>query len=592
MNKSLGDYIQDRTESLDSKMIQEYFIQKDRSKIERMLDTEQYLVEGSRGVGKTMLMRKAELDASNNFEKNNVLAVWISFEESIRIERIRISTLNGVDPFLQWTMGKILLEVLRKIIALRPKYADEISDRLSLLFSIDNPGQKKKYNAYLELLNSYVDALEKADIESNDQVADIAPSKNIVDILDNPNSFKSFILKLIEDFSLQRIVLLFDEAAHVFSDEQQVKFFTFFKGLRDPKIACKAAVYPGITNYGKYFEKNQDAKELRISWSIFDEDDVMYIKKILKKRIQAYDENLWNMLTNNDDVIKLLCYASNGNPRFAFHIIDEMQNTKLFSKSSINISQVINCLRSVNQEKWKDFLTLKQRMLKYSDYIVNAEKIMKEEFLPNIRSWNQKRRKEDKKLSVGFYIEENTYRKIEKVFDILSYSNIVLIDDVKKSIGHGRYAYYILINPSFLFSERILTEMAELKNISNNIDNNQVYSDSSSCIDVLIKQLSEQQEYYCSNNKCDFTTNDETFTFCKKCGSPMKKKDSVPLYKILRGHSIDNLNLSSKIIERLKTKFSTIGEIYDTDIENIRMKYIQDVRVEKIKSAAIEYMAG
>ena len=89
-----------------------------------------------------------------------------------------------------------------------------------------------------------------------------------------------FLLKLIQDFHLKRIVLLFDEAAHVFSEEQQVKFFTFFKSLRDSKIACKAAVYPGLTNYGKYFEKNQDAKELKMTWNMFDENDIKDMTRI------------------------------------------------------------------------------------------------------------------------------------------------------------------------------------------------------------------------------------------------------------------------------------------------------------------------
>lgn len=85
MSKSLGDFIQDRTESIDAEMITEYFIEKDKDKTARMLDTEQYLVEGSRGVGKTMLMRNAEITAREEFEKNSILAVWISFEESIRL---------------------------------------------------------------------------------------------------------------------------------------------------------------------------------------------------------------------------------------------------------------------------------------------------------------------------------------------------------------------------------------------------------------------------------------------------------------------------------------------------------------------------
>ncbi|MEY8426841.1 hypothetical protein AALA00_03785 [Lachnospiraceae bacterium 46-15] len=592
MSKSLGDYIQDRTESIDTEMIMEYFIDKDKDKTVRILDTEQYLIEGSRGVGKTMLMRIAEIKATEEFEKNSILSVWVSFEESIRLERIRISSKEGIDPFLQWTMGKILMDVLNKIIVLRPSYSTQISKRLSSLFGLSDDLNERKYSQYMELLNNYVDALEKASIHDNEEIKEIAPSDKIVQILDNSSSFKSFLLQLISDFHLTRIVLLFDEAAHVFSEEQQVKFFTFFKSLRDVKIACKAAVYPGITNYGKYFEKNQDAKELKISWSFYEEDDIKYIKSILKKRIQKYDENVWNLLTRKNDIIQMICYSSNGNPRFAFHIVDELQNSGLLNKTNITLTQVINCLRTVNAEKWKDFITLKQRMVKYSDYITYAELIMKEEFLPNLKKWNEKRRKENKKLSAGFYIEELTYKKITKIFDVLSYANIVIVDDVKKSIGHGKYGYYIIINPSFLFSELIVKDVIEIKSVSNNIDNNQVYSETNKYISNILNNVQEYQEYCCSNDNCDFTTSDESFTYCKKCGSKMEKKKMIPLYKILRGHSVDNLNLSLKLIERIKKKFSTVGEIYDADIDDIRMKYIQDVRIEKIKNAAIEYMAG
>lgn len=590
MSKSLGDFIQDRTESIDAEMIVEYFVEKDNDKSARMLDSEQYLIEGSRGVGKTMLMKNAEIKATEMFEKESILAVWVSFEESLRLERIRISSETGADPFLQWTMGKILIEILKKIIALKPAYSDQISDRLAGLFG--RPKEETRYIEYIDILEEYISELERANIESNEEISVIAPSEKIVQILDNSISFKEFLLKLVEDFHLKRIVLLFDEAAHVFSEEQQIKFFTFFKSLRDSKIACKAAVYPGLTNYGKYFEKNQDAKELKMTWNMSDENDIKYIKNIIKKRVQGYDEKIWNLLTVRDEIIKMICYASNGNPRFAFHIIDELEGAGNFKKTNITQAMLISSLRAVNEEKWKDFDTLKQRMIRYSDYIIYAEKLIKEEIFPNLRKWNDKRRKDNKKLSAGIYVEELTYKKIDKIFDVLSYANILIVDDAKRSIGHGKYGYYVSVNPSFLFSELIIKDIQDMENTSNNIDNNKVYSESNKNIMEIINNVKEHQEYSCSNSECDFTTNDESFTFCKKCGAKMVKKQSMPLYKILRNHSIENLNLSSRLIERLSGKFSTVGEIYDAAADDIRMKYIQDVRIEKIKNAAIEYMAG
>ena len=588
MRKSLGDYIVDRTESLNDELVKEYFIDRMDNKISRLLDSEQYLLEGSRGIGKTMLMRQAELESDNNFGKSSILTVWISFEESLRIDRIKIVD-NSTDPFLQWTMGKILNEVLKKIIKLKPKYLDKLNSRLSNIF-----GDKSDfdYSYYSKILNEYIEVLEKAEINDNRDLTDKVPSKKLLDILDNPTSFRSFLLKLIDDFELKRLVLLFDEAAHVFSLNQQEKFFTFFKTLRNPKIACKASVYPGITNYGKTFERNQDAKELKINWSMREKEDIKYIKRILKKRIQNYNLDYWNLLTRDSEIIDTICVCSNGNPRFAFHIIDELQNKNLFQRKNISNRDLLNCIRTVVSTKWKEFETLSRRLVKYKDYIIKAENFLKGIVIPNLRKWNKRKRADNRKLSAGFYIQTSAYEEISKLFDILAYSNFINVNYSKKSLGHDKYGYYISLNPSLMFSNLIIRNINEIQDISISIENNQAYYETTKEINNLINKLKVQEEYHCSNNKCDFVTNDNTFTFCKKCGSKMEITESESLYKILRSHPIENLSLSNKIVSRLKKKFITVGEIYDADLDDIRMKYIQDVRIRKVKNAAIEYMAG
>nr|WP_295863692.1 hypothetical protein [uncultured Chitinophaga sp.] len=585
MKISLGDFILDRTESLNDEHIKKYFIERNDDKISRLLDSEQYLLEGSRGVGKTMLMKAAMLRSQADFGSNSILPVWISFEESIRLERISIAD-DSIDPFLQWTMGKILYETLAKLEQLRPINIDKLNKRLSSIFSKDFSGNYEKY-AYL--LNEYIKFLEKGNIKNVKEIIKSSPSQELINVLDNPQTFKEFLLNLIKDLKLKRIVFLFDEAAHVFSFSQQEKFFTFFKSLRDPKIACKAAVYPGITNYGKYFERGQDAKELKIAWNPMDPADIRYIKNIIKKRIQAYNGDYWSRLSNNVEVIDTICICSNGNPRFAFHIIDELENSKAF-KNTIKVQLLINAIRSVFSTKWKEFDTLKQRLVKYYQYINEGEFFVKDVLLPNLRLWNEKQREKRRKLSLGFYISTKAYDQLEKVFSVLSYSNIINIDHSKKSLGKSKYGFNIAINPSILYTDLIIKDSKELRNTSTNIEYNQAYFETTGAILALVDKLRMENEFKCT--KCDFKTTQDSFKFCPKCGSKMDQAEEESLYKILRSHSISNLKLSSRMIDRLKHRFKNIGELYDADENTIRMKYIQDVRVTVIKSAVIEYMSG
>lgn len=153
INKSLGDYIVDRTESLNDELIQNYFIDTQHSHIERLLDSEQYILEGSRGIGKTMLLRSAEIKATDEFGRDSILAVWINFEESLRIARIRIIN-DSIDPFLQWTMGKILQEVLKKIISLKPSCEDQLRSRLSNIFGgSEDDNYSESFKSYVVLLD-------------------------------------------------------------------------------------------------------------------------------------------------------------------------------------------------------------------------------------------------------------------------------------------------------------------------------------------------------------------------------------------------------------------------------------------------------
>ncbi len=587
MKESLGDYILDRTESLEDKLIIEYYIDRDNSKILRLTDSEQYLLEGSRGVGKTMLMKAAMLKSQANFGQNSILPVWVSFEESIRLERIKVNN-NSVDPFLQWTMGKILYECLNKIAELQPKNSQQLNQRLSKIFNVPEPNTFAKYTS---LLNDYIRVLEKGDISDNYSVISFSPSIELTSILDNPQSFREFLLDLIKDYKLQRIVLFFDEAAHVFSFSQQEKFFTFFKSLRNPVIACKAAVYPGLTNYGKHFERGQDAKEIRIDWSPLNKEDIDYIKEIIKKRIKSYRVEYWNKLTANSNIIDLLSICSNGNPRFAFHIIDELENNKAF-KSNISTPILINSIRSVFNTKWREFDTLKQRLIRYEKYISEAETFIKETILPNLRIWNDKQRTTGRKLSIGFYISTVAFDKLEKVFSVLAYSNIIGIDYSKRSIGHHKYALYVTINPSILYTDLIIKDVLELQNTSIAIENNQAYTESSPAIKEIISQVGIVNYTNCTNSKCDFKTKDDSVKFCPICGTKIELNEEKSLYKILRSHSLENLKLSMKIINRIKSKFNNIGELYDCDIEDIRMKYIQDVRIYSIRNAVLEYMSG
>jgi len=57
----------------------------------------------------------------------------------------------------------------------------------------------------------------------------------------------------------KRIVLLFDDAAHIGRETSLSGFFDLFRTISSDTISCKAAIYPGVTEFGSRFDIYNDA---------------------------------------------------------------------------------------------------------------------------------------------------------------------------------------------------------------------------------------------------------------------------------------------------------------------------------------------
>ncbi len=57
----------------------------------------------------------------------------------------------------------------------------------------------------------------------------------------------------------RRVVLLFDDAAHIGRETSLGVFFDIFRTLSSDSISCKAAIYPGVTEFGTRFDVYNDA---------------------------------------------------------------------------------------------------------------------------------------------------------------------------------------------------------------------------------------------------------------------------------------------------------------------------------------------
>jgi hypothetical protein len=222
----------------------------ERSIVDKIKLSGAHLLQGARGVGKSQLLRQAEIEMDEEYEKENKLSVYINFKTSPLLEGVNI---NDKDAFQVWVGAKILQSIHHKLLLLNLIDPDNSDDPYQKIFNVGGQNLTQDYLA--EKIHQIQNYALTPDKESE--------SKKIGDEFINKVNDISFIratlVTLVDKLGVDRIIFLFDEVAHTFIPSQQEIFFEIFKLLHGNSIAVKAAVYPTVTSYGKNFEIGHDA---------------------------------------------------------------------------------------------------------------------------------------------------------------------------------------------------------------------------------------------------------------------------------------------------------------------------------------------
>mgnify|MGYP006076633141 CR=1 FL=1 len=282
-----------RTEDIRLEDILSLFVgtERDLSLIAALKSPNPLIIEGSRGTGKSFLLRVCEQEQIENFETERVLPVYISF--------IKSSLLHAKNPeqFQHWMLARICSRLLRSL------YSSGLLGSTPRALQLLAGGEVKnatKATRLEEIAKAYEESFRTPGIEIDDT--------GIPEV----EELRDTIQDLCSELNIRSFNLLFDEAAHIFRPEQQRQFFTLFRDLRSPYITCNAAVYPGVTVYGSTFEVAHDARIESLHREITDKAYLGQMREIIFKQA---DSNLQKAIERNGANFDALAYAVSGNPR-------------------------------------------------------------------------------------------------------------------------------------------------------------------------------------------------------------------------------------------------------------------------------------
>lgn len=290
-----------RTEDLTPDEIRSLFVETelDRRAVDALKSRQPVVLVGSRGVGKSFLLKVAASEIRATFDEDRVLPVYVSLIKSSLLASDEESRLRA------WILSRIAGAIIRS--AKKAGLLAKPSAALSTL-----AGGKPNVSVSTTRIEQLADALEEG-WKGEDGGLDFS-------IVPSVEEFKEAIDELCEDLDLRRVAVFIDEAAHVLIPEQQRVFFTLFRDLRSPRLTLNAAVYPGVTHYGETFQPVHDAQFFTLDRDIWAADYVANMKAMVERQA---DTILLKTLREKGQNFSILAYASSGNPRLLLKTISK-----------------------------------------------------------------------------------------------------------------------------------------------------------------------------------------------------------------------------------------------------------------------------
>lgn len=423
-----------RTEDIKDTEILNYFVESkmDRDIIESLKSKSPILLMGSRGNGKTMLLKVAEQELDEKFKEDRTLSVIVSFKKAGFLHE------NESEFFNYWMMSKILIALKKKL-----RKTTGLGD-FNLFQEYYNSDYKSEDDIIRKLV-SFSDKLEKASKKrttlEKEEIQNLAEGiGDEIKPVSEIEYFQEIIEELCESNNIDRILIFFDEACHNFIPYQQREFFTLFRDLRSPYISCKAAVYPGLTSFGT-FQPFHDAVLKTINRDILSDSYISNMREILEKQMP---NDAFSKLLKTGQLLNHLIYASSGNPRLllksVFSATNEFKGTL---KTNVVNETIKNFYRN---DIWTEHTKIAD-LYKNIKPIVNwgrnfIEDVVVPDTISKNNDWLSK--EEDGRQTSFFCIHRDAPESVKKAMRLLEYSGIVILHTQGTKVRKAVYDRYLL----------------------------------------------------------------------------------------------------------------------------------------------------
>ncbi|MBK8234206.1 MAG: hypothetical protein IPK74_01495 [Deltaproteobacteria bacterium] len=532
-----------RTEDIKSEDVLSFFVptEDDRRIVDALKSRSPVVLVGSRGVGKSFLLRVAEHEVlAEQTATDKTIPIYVSFTKG--------SLVHTSDPlqFHHWMLARLCARIMRtfqQLGFLDPSLAEFSIIAGSRPVDPVNPA-------------SSMEALTKRFEDSWKNHDDSIP----IDALPSVDLLKEAVEDLVKRFALSRLAIFFDEVAHIFRPDQQRQFFTLFRDLRSPYITCNAAVYPGVTSYGEAFQPTHDATFIQLDRDVLANEYLEHMRAIVEKQADARSIAAISRQQQN---FAALAYAANGNPRLLLKTWARVQELK-----TRDVNELIR--EYYRTDIWGEHSTLVERYEGHRALIDWGRNFIESSVLPELSNRNAVWRNAGGKQSCFFWVHRDAPAEVREALRILAYTGIVSEKTAGVKGGRSEIGTRYAVSLGGLLAQE---------------------ASPASAAEELVRNITVRRWV-------EYGKSHEQFQKTMEVSAALQKSDALADLQRQLDKPIDVLDLSdwqlSKLRELSLTNVRSVLNATEADLQ--KAYYVGEVRSRQMKNAAIaavlEYLSG
>lgn len=513
------------------------------------------LLIGPRGSGKSTLLRRAFFDLIDDAQ---ALGVYVNFAKSLALEPLLHSHANALQLFRQWVIMKIIIGVREAFEEMNRAIPAKLEEEAAASLHTINALARGEVPEVLSFALSPAELLERLEAWAHEA-------------------------------GRSRCVLLLDDAAHVFSPEQQREFFEVFRELRSRRVAGKAAVYPGITSYSPHFHVGHEAEVIE-AWIRPDEGGYLEImRSIIDRRLPA---NLKERLQGLDELIDFLAYAAFGLPRGFLNMLSQLLGVDEIQGTRPTRAVAETAVREHAESVRRVFRTLALKLPRFKHFIEVGSDLDRA-IVSRLQAFNKNRPVNSK--AVVMAIEEPIGTELDRVLKFLVYAGVLRemepVSRGEKGTFRRYSAHYAIVvkeNALALGKSRALRDL--VLSLSSRDAHAFARGKGTTLLGERFTERCRLELPACA--KCGAARISEEQRFCMNCGSEL---EDVSLYEELLRASIDQLPLTPKKAEGIRshTRLRTVQDVLlDDEAQQLRkVPYVGPVWAARIRNYAEEFVS-